>query len=71
MISYYDPGDLLCQGSGASKKAAKDEAARTMLAKLDERNQPTAVEVPPVTISEDDIRPTEQESRESEPGVLI
>merc|ERR1719219_1462628 len=63
-------GDLVCQGVGNSKKAAKDEAARRMLEKLDSANprksEATGSAVSSETFTEDDIRPSARPSVERE-----
>ena len=61
LLFCYDPGDLVCQGIGNSKKAAKDEAARRMLEKLDSANaresEASGSTGSVENFTEDDIRP--------------
>ena len=67
-LSCPAPGDQVCQGIGASKKAAKNEAARNMLARLESVNSEAtsaSVEVRPEG-SSDDIPPFPGEERSAE-----
>ena len=69
-LSCSAPGDQVCQGIGASKKAAKDEAARRMLARLESVDQPgKSSEAASGSVAEvrpDDIPPVPGEERSTE-----